>query len=54
VIGVDLSPERVAAAEQLGCDRALIADDDVLDGIMCSWAGVGRAFRFTVVAEPPR
>ncbi len=30
VIGVDVSEERVAAAEELGCDLGLVADDDVL------------------------
>jgi threonine dehydrogenase-like Zn-dependent dehydrogenase len=30
---VDINPERVAAAEKLGCDLGLIADDQALDGI---------------------
>ena len=34
VIGVDISPERVAAAETLGCDVGLIADDEALNKIM--------------------
>jgi threonine dehydrogenase-like Zn-dependent dehydrogenase len=33
VIGVDISPERVAAAEKLGCDLGLIADDEALNRI---------------------
>ena len=33
VIGVDISPDRVAAAERLGCDLALVADDEALDKI---------------------
>ncbi len=33
VIGVDISPERVATAEKLGCDLGLVADDEVLNKI---------------------
>ena len=33
VIGVDISPERVEAAERLGCDLGLLADDQALDRI---------------------
>jgi threonine dehydrogenase-like Zn-dependent dehydrogenase len=33
VIGVDVNPERVAAAERLGCDLGVIADDDAPDKI---------------------
>lgn len=33
VIGVDISPERVAAAERFGCDLGLVADDDALGRI---------------------
>ena len=41
VIGVDISPERVAAAERLGCDLGLIADDDALGAIMEYTGGHG-------------
>jgi threonine dehydrogenase-like Zn-dependent dehydrogenase len=34
VIGVDISPERVAAAEGLGCDLGLVAGEETLDAIM--------------------
>ena len=34
VIGVDLSPEKVAAAEKFGCDLGIIADDKALNKIM--------------------
>ena len=34
VIGVDVRPERVAAAEALGCDLGIIADDGALNEIM--------------------
>ncbi len=34
VIGVDISPERVATAERLGCDLGLVAGDDALAAIM--------------------
>ncbi len=34
VIGVDISPERVATAEKFGCDLGLVAGDDALDAIM--------------------
>jgi threonine dehydrogenase-like Zn-dependent dehydrogenase len=33
VIGVDISPDRVAAAERLGCDLVLVADGEALDTI---------------------
>jgi len=33
VIGVDISPERVATAEKLGCDLGLVAGDGTLDEI---------------------
>ena len=33
VIGVDISPERVSAAKELGCDLGLVADGDELDTI---------------------
>ena len=34
VIGVDISPERVTAAEELGCDLGLVAGGEALDKIM--------------------
>ena len=34
VIGVDISPERVVAAESLGCDLGLVAGEDTLEAIM--------------------
>ena len=34
VVGVDVNPDRVAAAESLGCDLGLLADDDTLTTIL--------------------
>ena len=41
VIGVDIDPGRVAAAERLGCDLGLIADGDTLGAIMEYTSGHG-------------
>ena len=52
VIGVDISEERMAMAEKIGCDAVYQGDDSVIEKIMAYTGGKGKASGMDTKCRP--